>query len=327
MMKEFMMKKFTQSKFYKKYSAQFSAVVALIFLVVLLSLLTDRFLTLTNLSSVLGQIAYLAIMAIGITGVILTGNFDLSVAATLAFSCCVAGELYVHRGWPAWTFIPVVLVIGICAGILAATGITSLDLPAFVVTMALMNCYRGLASIFTGGFSAQGLPDLVRFIGTGKVGPIPFSVILVIVLYFIEWFILTNTPLGMKIYATGGNPVAAQLSGINIKKVKYYAYIQNGILAGIAGLVLVGRMNSTNSTLATGVEMDAIAAVVIGGTSLAGGLGIIWGTLIGAVLMGVLRNGLNLLQINSFWQQVAIGVMVFLACAIDAIRIKRSKAV
>lgn len=320
------MNRITQSSIYKKYSSQFSAIIALAVLVIALSFLSDKFLTAGNLVSILNQIAYLSIMAIGITGVTMTGCFDLSVAATLALTVTVAGELVVKRGVPEWLFIPIVLGIGLVCGATAATGITKLDISPFVVTLALMNIYRGLASIVTGGYSAQGMPSVVRFLGSGKImDVIPVSIVLMLLLYGVEWFILTKTSIGMQMRAVGGNAVAANLSGINVKKVKYFAYIQNSLLAGIAGIVLVGRMNSANSTLATGVEMDAIAAVVIGGTSLAGGLGNIWGTLIGSVVMGVLRNGLNLLQITAFWQQVAIGVLVFLACAIDAVRIKRNK--
>lgn len=320
------MKQFTQTSFYKKYSSQLSAVFALLILIIALSILSDKFLTSGNLVSILNQIAYLSIMAIGITGVTMTGCFDLSVAATLALTVSVAGELVVKHGVPEVLFIPIVLAISLACGATAATGITKLDISPFVVTLALMNIYRGLASIVTGGFSAQGMPSAVKFLGSGKLfNVIPVSIVLMLVLYVIEWFILTKTSIGMQMRSVGGNPVAANLSGINVKKVKYFAYMQNSLLAGIAGIVLVGRMNSANSTLATGVEMDAIAAVVIGGTSLSGGLGNIWGTLIGAVVMGVLRNGLNLLQITAFWQQVAIGVLVFLACAIDAIRIKRAK--
>jgi ribose transport system permease protein len=321
-----MLAKFKKSAFYREYGPQISAIAALFVLALLLTLLSDRFLTATNLLSVLNQIAYLSIMAIGITGVIMTGCFDLSVSATLALAVTLAGELTVKRGWPDWSFVPFVLAVGLVCGFLAATGITSLDLPAFVVTMALMNIYRGLASIATDGYSAQGMPELVKFIGSGKVFRVPFAIILMLFLYAVEWFILSKTPLGLKMYAVGGNPVAAELSGIRVKSIRYYAYMQNGILAGISGLVLAGRMNSTNSTLATGVEMDAIAAVVIGGTSLAGGIGNIWGTLIGSIVMGVLRNGLNLLQVSAFWQQVAIGIIVFLSCAIDAVRQKQSKS-
>lgn len=318
--------KITQSSFYKKYSSQLSAVVALVILVVVLSILSDRFLTSANLVSILNQITYLSIMAIGITGITMTGCFDLSVASTLALTVTVAGELVVKQGFPEWVFIPIVIVTSLCCGALAATGITKLEISPFVVTLALTNIYRGVASIITGGYSAQGMPQIVRFIGSGKLfGIIPVSIVLMLFLYVVEWFILTKTSIGMQMRAVGGNPVASNLSGINVKKVKYFAYMQSSLLAGIAGIVLVGRMNSSNSTLATGVEMDAIAAVVIGGTSLAGGVGNIWGTLIGSVVMGVLNNGLNLLQISAFWQQVAIGVLVFLACAIDAVRLKRSK--
>ena len=316
-----------QTKFYKKFSSQISAVLALLVLVIVLTVLSDRFMTAGNLMSVLNQISYLSIMAIGITGVIMSGYFDLSVAATLAFSVTVAGHLTITLGWPGWIFIPVALFIGAVCGCVAAAGITSLDLPPFVVTMALMNVYRGLGSVITNGYSAQGMPDLVRFIGSGKIGGVfPFAILLMLALYVIEWFILQKTPIGLKIYAVGGNPVAAQLSGIRVRSVRFFCYIQNGILAAISGIVLVGRMNSTSSILAEGVEMDAIAAVVIGGTSLAGGIGNIWGTIIGSIVMGVVRNGMNLLQISAFWQKVALGILVFLACAIDAVRQKREKS-
>ena len=312
------------SRFTRAHTTEISSFIALVILCVFLSIVTDNFFTSSNILSVLHQTSYIAIMAVGASFLIMSGNIDLAITSTLALGCSVMGELYTNRGWPAWLAIIVALVVGVGCGALSSTFITKLKLLPFIVTLAMMNIYRGAASIFTDGYSAQNMPAFIQWLGTDRVIGIPIPIVVMLLVYIVAWFIQKKTSFGLGLYAIGGNSKAAELSGIRIGRVRLLAYMINGLLAVVAGMILAGRMNSTNPAMATGVEMDCIAAAAIGGTSMAGGEGNIWGTLIGALLMGVVRNGLNQLGISAFWQQVALGVVVLLAVTIDALR-RRSR--
>lgn len=314
------MKKDKISQFTRTHTTEISSFIALVILCVVLTIITDNFLTSSNIMSVLHQTSYIAIMAVGVSFLILSGNIDLAVTATLALGCSVMGELYANRGWPAWSAILIALIVGVGCGIFSSAFIIKLRLLPFIVTLAMMNVYRGIASVFTDGYSAQNMPELVQWIGKGRLLGIPVPIIVMLIVYVIAWFIQKKTSLGLGLYAIGGNGKAAELSGIRIEKVRILAYMINGFLAVLAGMILAGRMNSTNPAMATGVEMDCIAAAAIGGTSMAGGEGNIWGTLIGALLMGVVRNGLNQLGISAFWQQIALGAVVLLAVTLDSLR-------
>ena len=298
-----------------------SVLIALIALVVVLSITCPNFLTTKNILSVLQQVSYIAIMAAGMSFLIISGNIDLSVAATLAISAAFTGEMYVNRGMPALPAIVLALVIGCTCGVMNSFFITKFNLSPIIVTLAFMEVYRGTASVFTGGFTALGMPDFVRWVGQGRLfNLIPVCVVLMLIIYFISWFVLSKTRFGLNLYAMGGNIAAAKLSGINTGRMRMIAFIINGLLASIAGIVLSGRMNSSSSSLAGGVEMDCIAAAVIGGASLAGGEGVVWGGLFGALLMGVLKNGMNQLSINSFWQKIILGFVLLIAIVVDAVR-------
>ncbi len=312
-------------QFTRLHTTEISSFIALMILCVILSVVTENFLTTSNILSVFHQVSYVAIMAVGMTFLILSGNIDLAITATLAFSVSVMGELYANKGWPAAAAIAMALIVGIGCGFLSSILIAKLHLNAFIVTLAMMNVYRGIASVYTNGFSAQGMPEVIQYLGQGKILGIPSAIILMLIVYVIAWFIQKKTSYGLNLYAIGGNVNAAALSGINVVKVRTIAFLINGFLAALSGMVLAGRMNSTNPSMADGVEMDCIAAAVIGGTSMAGGEGQIWGTLIGALLMGVVRNGLNQLGISAFWQKVALGVVVLLAVTLDSMRRMRKK--
>ncbi len=312
-------------QFTRLHTTEISSFIALMILCVILSVVTENFLTTSNILSVFHQVSYVAIMAVGMTFLILSGNIDLAITATLAFSVSVMGELYANKGWPAAAAIAMALIVGIGCGFLSSILIAKLHLNAFIVTLAMMNVYRGIASVYTNGFSAQGMPEVIQYLGQGKILGIPTAIILMLIVYVIAWFVQKKTSYGLNLYAIGGNVNAAALSGINVVKVRTIAFLINGFLAALSGMVLAGRMNSTNPSMADGVEMDCIAAAVIGGTSMAGGEGQIWGTLIGALLMGVVRNGLNQLGISAFWQKVALGVVVLLAVTLDSMRRMRKK--
>lgn len=303
------------------YSTQFSAFIALMVLCIILSIFTTGFLTVNNILSVLHQVSYLAIMAVGVTFLITCGCIDLANSATLAMTAAFMGELVVNRGWnPLWAIL-LSLVMGVGCGLFSSFFITKLNLLPFIVTLSTKFIYRGVASVFTGGYSSVGMPEFIRFLGKGKVfGVIPVSIVIMLAIYIIAYYIQRKTSFGLSMYATGGNPNAAELSGIRINRVKVIAYMINGFLAAVAGMILSGRMNSTTPGMADGVEMDCIAATIVGGTSMKGGEGVLWGTLIGSLLMGVVRNGLNLLGINSFWQSIALGAVVLMSVTMDALR-------
>lgn len=302
-------------------NSMISVMIALFALIAVLSITSPNFLSTKNILSVLQQVSYIAIMAAGMSFLIISGNIDLSVAATLAITAAFTGEMYVNRGMSALLAITLAIVIGCACGAISSFFITRFNLAPIIVTLAFMEIYRGAASVFTGGFTALGMPEFVRWIGQGKLfDMIPVCVVLMLAIYGISWFILSKTRFGLNLYAMGGNIGAAKLSGINTGRVRMMAFIINGLFASIAGIVLSGRMNSSSSSLADGIEMDCIAAAVIGGVSMAGGEGVVWGGLFGALLMGVLKNGMNQLSINSFWQKIILGFVLLIAIVIDAMR-------
>lgn len=319
-------KKVFGSKIFSVYGSQTSTVIALIIMVVILTIFTSRFLTGKNLITVLLQSSINSLLALGMTFIILTGNIDLSVGAVVAFSAAIPGYLMVNMGLNPVLAIVLGLGLGTLTGFISGVVITKVGIPAFIVTLGSMSIWRGLALQFTNGTTSFGLPKLVKVLGQGYVGPIPVPVIIMLLAYFIAWFVLTKTPLGLATYAIGGNEKASKLSGIKVDKVKTQLFCIHGFLSGLGGLVLAGRLNSTMGVMASGYELDAIAAVIIGGTSMFGGEGNVWGSLIGAVLMGVLRNGLNLLKVSPYIQMVAIGTVIVFAVAVDAIRRKRKTA-
>ena len=291
----------------------------------------EVFLTWRNLTNVTRQIAVNAFLALGQFLVILTAGIDLSVGSTLALSMmCMA--VVNQMGWPWWIAIVVPPVVGLLVGLVNGLGLTKLRLPhPFIVTLGTLNIARGLTNLVSGGVPISGLPDPIRFwgfenvpIGTwmGDERELPVSLILVIVFYLGFWIFLQHTRRGRHIYALGGNPQAARVSGINVDRTLILVYALCGTLAGIGGLLLAGRTNSGFPNAGLGAELDAIAAVIIGGASFFGGRGTVLGVLAGALIMGLLRNGLNLLNVSVFWQQVLIGLVIILAVYVDVLRRK-----
>ena len=315
-------KRIRESKLLTEYGPQTSAAVALIIMCIILTFLTPSFLTAGNILSVLLQCSVNSILALGMTFIIITAGIDLSVGAVVAFSAAIGGFLMQNYGLPPLLGLILILLLGICAGFLNGSVITRVGIPAFIVTLGSMQIWRGLALQLTQGGTSFGFSALIKYPGQGKFGPVPFAAVLVIVLYVLGSFILRHTTLGLNTYAIGGNEQAAKLSGIKIRKTKMILYCMNGLLCGVAGLVLMGRLDSSTGIMANGYEMNAIAAVIIGGASFFGGEGNVWGSLIGAVLMGVLSNGLNLLGVSSYMQTIVIGCVIVLAVSIDAMRRK-----
>ena len=308
-------------KFTNKYSSQISTILALIILCIVLSFLSENFLTIGNLLTVTNQVVYIALMAIGMTILFMLGAIDLSVGAILALSACVMGLLTNKYGMAPVPAILIAMAVSLLCGLINGLLVTQIKLPPFVATLGTSYIFRGMAAIITGAKNSLNMPEGLRWIAAGKVANVfPRGIFVLLALYIAAWFLLEKTPFGIKIKCIGGNEKAARLSGVEIEKMKLRAYVITGALCGISGMMLAGRLNFTNSTMANGAELSCIVAGVVGGTSMNGGSGSIWGTLVGSLLMGVISNGLNLLNVSQFWQDVAMGALVILAVAIDCFR-------
>lgn len=295
---------------------QFGTFAGLILLCLIMWILSPRFLTLPNLINITQQTSINAIIAVGMTFVIISAGIDLSVGSIVAFSGIVLASA-IEAGVPIPAAILIGVLIGLLCGVINGLLITFGKLPPFIATLGMMSVARGLALIYSGGRPISGFPESFRFLATAEVFHIPFSVIIMIIVAVIAHLLLTRTKFGRYTYAIGGNEEASILSGINVKFYKTFIYGFCGLLSGVAALLLTARLNSAQPTAGTMYELDAIAATVIGGTSLMGGEGTITGTLIGALIMGVLRNGLIILGVSSFVQQAVIGAVIILAVLID----------
>lgn len=298
------------------------ALVGLLVLCVAMFIATPDFLTPNNLLNVGIQASVVAILAFGQTFVIVTAGIDLSVGSVAALSAMVAAFTGQSWGMPPLVALLFGLLTGLGAGMLSGAATAYGKLPPFIATLAMLSIARGLTLVVSNGIPIP-TPSVVTWLG-GSVGPIPMPVVVLVVMGAIGWFILNRLSIGRAMYAVGGNLEAARLSGIPVKRVLVTVYALSGIFAAVAGLVLSGRLASAQPQAATGYELDAIAAVVIGGASLAGGVGRISGTLIGALVLAVIRNGLNLLNVSAFWQQVIIGLVIAVAVGIDVLRRKRA---
>ncbi|MBZ8176609.1 ABC transporter permease [Corynebacterium poyangense] len=296
------------------------ALVGLIALIIILALASPAFLSFHNLINVGVQAATVAILAFGMTFVIVTGGIDLSVGAVAALGGMVAAYSWAELGLPGWLTLILGLLTGLLAGVIAGLSIAYGKLPAFIATLALMSIARGLTLVISEGSPAAS-PNAVNWMGT-DLGFLPMPVIMMFLAGLISWFILSRTVLGRSMYAIGGNFDAARLSGLPVKRILISVYALSGLFAAWAGLVMTARLSSAQPNAGTGYELDAIAAVVIGGASLTGGRGGAWGTFIGALLLAVIRNGLNLLNVSSFWQQIVIGIVIAVAVGFDVIRNK-----
>lgn len=295
--------------------------VGLVVLVVVMAVLSPVFLTVNNTFNVLQQISVLAILALGATAVIIIGGIDLSVGSVLALAGITTGWVVSTAGLPMWPAIIAGLGAGAAIGLLNGLLITFGRLPPFIATLATLSMARGLALVISDGRPISGYPDWFRAISTYDVGGVvPLSVLMVALLYVAGWAYLSHRPSGRALYAIGGNEEVARLSGIRVQREKLKVYTAAGALAGLGGLLLVARLNSAQPNAGVGLELDVIAAVVIGGASLSGGAGSVVGTLVGALIIGVLRNGLNLLDVSSFWQQVVIGAVIAGAVLLDTLR-------
>lgn len=302
----------------KELVAKLGPLIGLILLVIVITLLNPSFLSVNNLLNVLRQVSISALIAFGMTFVILTGGIDLSVGSTLALTGAVAASL-LAGGTDPIIAMGLALMLGLLLGAVNGVIITKGKVAPFIATLATMTIYRGLTLVYTEGRPVSGLGDSLAFqmFGKGYFFGIPVPVITMIVAFAVLYFILHKTTFGRRVYAVGGNEEAAKLSGISPDRVKIAVYAITGLLAAMSALILTSRLNSAQPTAGEAYELDAIAAVVLGGTSLTGGKGWIFGTLVGALIIGVLNNGMNLIGVSSFFQQVVKGVVILLAVLID----------
>lgn len=295
----------------------------LIVLVVVMSFLSPFFLTFNNLFNVATQISVIAILAFGQTFVIVSGGIDLSVGSVLALAGIVFGWASVVAGLPVVLALLLGLGAGAAIGLVNGLLITLGKLPPFIATLAMLSAARGLALVISNGQPLNPIPEVVRTLGGGDLfGVVPLPVVLLLIMWVITIVILRSTYPGRCFYAIGGNEEAARLSGINVFRQKLLMYTLSGFFAAVAGILIAARLASAQPQAGFTFELDAIAAVVIGGASLAGGVGSASGTFIGALILGVLRNGLNLLNVSAFWQQVVIGAVIALAVMTDTLRRK-----
>ncbi|MGV0877273.1 ribose ABC transporter permease [Martelella sp. FLE1502] len=285
----------------------------LIVVSILMGIASDNFFSVSNIFNVLRQVSIVGILAVGMTFVILTGGIDLSVGAVMALAGTIAAGLMVNMGMPGWVGLLAGLGVGIGLGVFNGVLVAWGKMPAIIVTLATMGIARGLGLIYSGGYPISGLPSWIAWFGIGRIGNVPVPVILMFIIYALAWVLLQRTPFGRHVYAIGGNETAARLSGVKTQYVKFAVYVISGLTAALAAVVLTGRLMSGQPNAGVGFELDAIAAVVLGGTAIAGGRGLVLGTLIGAVLLGILNNGLNLMGINPYLQDVIKGFIILLA--------------
>lgn len=302
--------------------------IAVVILSAILAVASPTFLTLDNWMNLFRQTAINSMIAVGMLLILLTGGIDLSVGSTCALSACLMGVVMMKGVTNPLLLIVVCLGTGLVCGLVNGLLYTKLNLPhPFIATLGTMQIYRGVALIVTGSAPITGFPKAVTWLGFSNIGGFPVCFLAVLAVFVFFGFFLSNTPLGKKIYSVGGNTEAARLSGIRVKNVQNFVYMIAGLMSGVAALILTGRVGTALPTTGVDYAMDAIASCVIGGASFNGGKGTVSGTLVGALLVQIVRNGLNLLGQQSDVQQVVIGAVVIIAVFIDVRRgVSDSKA-
>ncbi len=305
---------------------KYGIVIILLAMFIAFSLLSEGFFTTRNIFNIIRQISFMGLIAIGVTMVIITGGIDLGSGSVLALAAVVATSLaqvqtsatlkYPGLIVPVIVPIAAALTIGALTGVINGSLIAKFKIPPFIATLGMMTVARGFALIYSNKPLSQLTPEY-NFIGQGEIFGVPFPVIILITVAILAHIMLNNVPFGRYIYALGGNEQAARISGVNIDRVKIGVYTIAGLLSGLAGLVVSSRVGSGQPGQGVGIELDAIAAAVIGGTSLSGGIGTIWGTIVGALIIGVLDNGLILLNVDQYWITIVKGTIIVVAVIID----------
>lgn len=308
----------------KGLAKDFQALIILVVLVIALAVMTPLFLTGANIINVLRQVCVSAIMAVGFAGLLGSGHMDLSVGSILGITGILIAKLMVGTGLPLWLILLIGLAFGTLAGALNAV-LINFGFPFFVATLATQQIWRGLCYITTDMVAVTNLPDEFVFIGQGTIYGIPVSVFIMLVMVILVWFIINRTVYGRYILALGGNEQATRVCGINTKVIRIMAFGLMGFCVSVAAIVTTGRAASAQISAGLNMEMDAIAAVVIGGTPMSGGSANIIGALIGCLIVGVLNNGLNLMKVDANWQTVAKGFLILFAIVLDLLSKKGMK--
>lgn len=301
-----------------KLFAKYGIYIAFAILFIILSITSESFLTSTNIINILRQVSIIGIVAIGMSFVIITGGIDLSVGSIMALSAVVAAS-FAKADSSYSIFIPIIIgiTVGLASGLINGVLVARWKVAPFIATLGMMTAARGLAMVYTDGRPVIGLSSSYNNIGSGYILGFPIPVVAFLVIVLVGIFILNFTVFGRHVFATGGNEQSAKLSGIHTSSVKIGVYAISGLLAGVGGMVLSSRIMSGSPVLGQGYELDAIAAVVIGGTSLFGGVGSLLGTLIGVLIIGVMNNGLDLLNVSSYYQQILKGAIIVIAVLLD----------
>ncbi|MGR5066485.1 ABC transporter permease [Photobacterium sp. DNB22_13_2] len=321
---------------YKRLISKYAIYVVFIAMCVVMSILSPVFLTVANLLNVVTQMASIGLLALGVTIIIITRGIDLSSGSVLAVAAVASASMAQTLDWgmrmyPAMPELPVIvpilvaLAVGALCGFINGALISYTGIPPFIATLGMMIIARGAALLYSDGRPVSSLIDSYQWIGQGSIAGIPVPVVIFIVMAIVSYILLNYTRFGKYAYAIGGNETAAYVSGINVKKYKILVYTYAGLLAGIAALILSARINSGQPGLGVMYELDAIASATVGGVSHAGGIGTIQGTIIGTMIMGVLQNGLDLLNVSAYWQQVVKGLVIIVAVVFDMKRQKKSK--
>lgn len=291
-------------------------ILTLVAMIIFFSVVTKSFLSAKNFANIARQISITGICSVGMTMVILTGGIDLSIGSVIGFTSAVAA-LMMSNGQPIILASIVSLVLGVIIGVINATCINYLQIPAMIATLGTQISLRGAVYLVTGGMPVYGLPESFKVLGQGSIGIIPISMIIMVIVFIIGYIILNKMVFGRKIYGIGGNAETARLSGVNVKKEIYKIYMLVGFFGSLAGLILMSRVNSGQPSAGDGYEMDIITAVVLGGVSVSGGEGKITKVIIGVIFMGVLANGMMMMNINEYWQRVVKGLVLLAAVAVD----------
>ncbi len=300
---------------------------ALVIICVGLSIASPYFLVASNLLNVTRQMATIAIMAVGMTYLIIARDFDLSVGSTYGLVGIIAGLLVLNLGMDIWVAVPIVLVFGVLVGLFNGTLVAVVGIPSFIVTLGTLSILRGAALILSNGRPVSDLPPSSFFdVFAGEFYGVPAQTLWMVLILVIAGFVLAKTKFGYHVYATGGNPRAARLMGIKTRRVRIINFMIAGFLAAFGGIMALAFLNTVPPTAGTALELDIISAVVIGGTALAGGVGSILGTFLGAAIMAVVRNGLVMLGISAYWQQAAIGTVIVVAVTLDVLSSRKPGA-
>lgn len=294
--------------------------IGLLVMCVAMMLMTSKFATMNNFFNVVRQITINIFLACGMTQVILLGGIDLSVGSVIAVSGCISAGMCTWMKLPVPVGILIGILCGVAIGLVNGLIASRTTIPPFIITLATMNIGRGIARIYTGAKTIAVLDPAYTYFGTGKVAGIPIQMFLIVIVVALTSFILNKTRLGRHIYFTGDNEQSAKYAGINVRGVRLFVFIFSGLMASLAGILSTARTFAATMDMGTSAEMDAIAAVVLGGTSMSGGRGTLMGTVIGAIIIGVLSNGMNLLGINTSWQYVVQGIVILIAVFVDYLK-------